>query len=131
MLTKEENAVYALIANTDGKITQLQIARSIQCLGCHPEHEGYTNHKASTLRKVRQVIRDLRINHGIPILSRYGFHLLYLYLAYTPVRWDLHPLDSGSSTSFWLSSIGIMAFNFSISSMYLNPIAPSFFFNLS
>jgi len=69
MLTKEENAVYALIANTDGKITQLQIARSATWLGCHPEHEGYTNPKASTLRKVRQIIRDLRIKKAIPILS--------------------------------------------------------------
>jgi len=72
MLTKEENAVYSLIANSETKITQLQIARSATWLGCHPEHEAYEHPKESTLRQVRQIIRDLRIKHGIPILSAYG-----------------------------------------------------------
>jgi len=70
MLTKEENAVYSIIANSD-RITQLQISRHIGWLGCHPEHESHLNidKQQSTLRKIRQIIRDLRIIHGIAILS--------------------------------------------------------------
>ena len=70
MLTKEENAVYSIIANAD-RITQLQISKHIGWLGCHPDHESHLNinKQQSTLRKIRQIIRDLRIKHGISILS--------------------------------------------------------------
>jgi hypothetical protein len=66
-LSKDEQAVYDLIVAAKTKITQLQIARQT-CLGSHEVHEGY-DVKDSTLRKVRQIIRDLRIEKGLFILS--------------------------------------------------------------
>lgn len=70
-LTQEETIVYDLIKNCNGKITQLQIARAAPQLGSHEKHEGYIT-KDSTVRKIRQIIRTLRIEKGIPILSSYG-----------------------------------------------------------
>lgn len=67
-LTKEEKAVYDCIREADGRITQLQLARKVY-VGCHDKFEGYDNPKQSTLRKVRQIIRDLRMNHGLFVLS--------------------------------------------------------------
>lgn len=54
-----------------GRISQRGIAVSAPWLGCHPEHEAdvVRNEFESTLRKVRQIIRDLRIIHKIPVLS--------------------------------------------------------------
>ena len=54
-----------------GRISQRAIAISEPWLGCHPEHETNVvrNEFESTLRKVRQIIRDLRIIHKIPVLS--------------------------------------------------------------
>ena len=56
-LNKEEKAVYDCIREADGRITQLQLARKVY-VGCHDKFEGYDNPKQSTLRKVRQIIRD-------------------------------------------------------------------------
>jgi sugar phosphate isomerase/epimerase len=66
-LTPEEKSVYDYLKE-HGKSTQLEIARGCPNLGSHEIHEGYEV-KASTLRKVRQLIRDMRINKGIYILS--------------------------------------------------------------
>jgi len=66
-MTAEEKTVYDLISNNE-RITQMQIAKSATWLGSHPKHEGYPVSE-STLRKVRQIIRNLRLNHGILILS--------------------------------------------------------------
>lgn len=54
-----------------GKITQGDIAKSQEWLGCHPKYESdvVRNKRESTLRQVRQIIRNLRIDHKIPILS--------------------------------------------------------------
>ncbi len=50
------------------KMTQLGISRNAHWLGSHKKYEkGRTNE--TTLRQVRQVIRDLRIEYGAPILS--------------------------------------------------------------
>lgn len=70
-LTQEESIVYDLIKNCNGKITQLQIARLAPNLGSHEEHENYST-KESTLRKIRQIVRNLRMVKKIPILSTYG-----------------------------------------------------------
>ncbi len=69
-LSKQEQAVYDVI-QSHVRITQLEISRSNQWLGSHPKHEEHLNidHQQSTLRKVRQIIRDLKINHGVMILS--------------------------------------------------------------
>jgi hypothetical protein len=75
-LSPEQQQVYDCIVNSEGKITQLQIARKIY-VGCHERFEGYDNPKQSTLRKVRQIIFDLRMNHGLRILSsRKGYYLM-------------------------------------------------------
>ena len=69
-MNPEEKIVYDLIKA--GKITQREISDSAQWLGCHPIHEdeiGLLNKKETTLRKVRQIVRTLRITHNIPILS--------------------------------------------------------------
>lgn len=67
-LTNEEKLVYDEIVACDGRITQLQLARKV-FVGCHEKFEGYDNPKQSTLRKIRQIIRDLRMKHGLFILS--------------------------------------------------------------
>ena len=69
-LTPEEQIVYDLISNSK-RITQIQIAKSAKWLGHHPKHEAHLNipPKASTLRKIRQIVRDLRIKRNVLILS--------------------------------------------------------------
>jgi len=67
-LTNEEKLVYDEIVACNGRITQLQLARKV-FVGCHERFEGYDNPKQSTLRKIRQIIRDLRMKHGLFILS--------------------------------------------------------------
>lgn len=71
----EERAVMRLLyqrwQHDDGtirKITQSEISESEEWLGSHPKHEGYMSNQ-TTLRKVRQIIRDLRVNRGAPIIS--------------------------------------------------------------
>lgn len=51
-----------------GPITQAQIAQSEAWMGSHPKHENWGTNQTS-LRKVRQVIRDLRLIRGAPIIS--------------------------------------------------------------
>jgi hypothetical protein len=72
-MSREELVVYTLIkVSTKGDpITQRTIARSASWLGCHPQHEADLRLRdgETTLRKVRQVVRDLRLNHYAPILS--------------------------------------------------------------
>jgi len=75
-LTKDQRLVYDLIVNSGGRITQLDIARKAPSLGSHERHEGYLSME-STLRKVRQIIRDLRIKNGLFILSdRKGYWIM-------------------------------------------------------
>ena len=67
-LTTTELCVYELIEA--GRITQQEICNSARFIGCHPIHEDFIKDKnPSTLRKIRQVIRDLRLIHGARILS--------------------------------------------------------------
>lgn len=76
-LNAKELVVYELIEA--GTITQLQIAKSAKWLGCHEVHESHLHEKqASTLRQIRQIVRDLRINHGAKILSsRNGYFICH------------------------------------------------------
>lgn len=73
-ISLEESAVLYAIWEAWGlqkKITQQQIADSERFLGCHPKYEvdAVAKKRDSTLRQVRQLIRNLRITHGVPILS--------------------------------------------------------------
>ena len=67
-LTTDEKSVYDCIVNSNGRVTQLQIAHLEPFLGSHPIHENYTP-KASTLRRIRQIVRDLRMKHDLHILA--------------------------------------------------------------
>lgn len=51
------------------KITQGEIAKCAFDIGHHEKHEEPRKNNETTLRKVRQMIRDLRILYLIPILS--------------------------------------------------------------
>lgn len=60
------------------KISQDDISRTILNLGKHWKYEGQmpTKKKSTTNRKVRQLIRNLRVKYGVPILSdRDGYWL--------------------------------------------------------
>lgn len=69
----EERAVLNILMRhfNDRKVTQLEIARSERWMGCHPKHEAdiLANKMNTTTRQVRQIIRNLRVNHQLPILS--------------------------------------------------------------
>lgn len=65
---KVMRVLYAAYKEGKGAVTQRQIAQSEQWLGSHPKFEDFQTSE-TTLRKVRQVIRDLRIKWNAPILS--------------------------------------------------------------
>jgi hypothetical protein len=67
LLTDDEQSILNLISSANNRITQQEIANSERWLGSHPIHE--VDRRESTLRKIRQVIRDLRIKKGYMILS--------------------------------------------------------------
>lgn len=55
------------------KVSQREIANSEPWLGCHGKFEGdivaRNKQHESTLRQVRQIVHDLRVDFGIPIIS--------------------------------------------------------------
>lgn len=51
----------------DGKITQKTLAEQLPHIGGHPKYDSRT--EDTTLRKIRQVIRDLRTKRWAPILA--------------------------------------------------------------
>jgi hypothetical protein len=63
-LNEEERNIYDLIVNSGSRITQLQLARKV-FVGCHERFEGYDTPKQSTLRKVRYLVRELIMKHGL------------------------------------------------------------------
>jgi hypothetical protein len=73
-LSPEKRAVVAQIGKSTTPITQKQIAKSEDWIGSHPTHEGWNGE--TTTRMVREVIRQLRVVHSLPILSsRDGYWL--------------------------------------------------------
>ena len=73
-LAETERAVLSLLVETWGpgfRLSQRDIVKSAAWLGCHPRHEAevVANEFESTTRQVRQIIRNLRLTHGIPVLS--------------------------------------------------------------
>ena len=76
LLSEHEKAVLSIIFYEAPKlknrrITQRQIANTERWMGIHKKYEDHLKISKidSTLRKVRQIIRNLRINHKAPILS--------------------------------------------------------------
>lgn len=76
-LSSEERAVMNVLMTTywpDGnveRVTQKNIANSEPYLRCHGAFESgvVQDPDSTTLRHVRQIVRDLRVDHGAPILS--------------------------------------------------------------
>jgi len=69
-LPNEHKVVAGLLVG-GAHVTQRNIVDSAGWLGCHPKHEKMVavDEWESTTRQVRQIIRDLRITYGIPVLS--------------------------------------------------------------
>src|SRR5574343_930414 len=60
------------------KVTQNELARIVKGIGFHEKHEGHLElpKHETTLRKIRGVIRTLRVDHKVPILSdKHGYWL--------------------------------------------------------
>lgn len=82
-LNKNERQVLLFLweryAGDRRKVTQAEIADHSKQLGCHKfEEDIVRNKRESTLRQVRQIIRTLRIEYGVPILSdRNGYWIPY------------------------------------------------------
>jgi ABC-type hemin transport system ATPase subunit len=70
-MTSQHKLVFDLIQECNKRITQLQISKTAEWIGSHPEHEAHLkiDHQQTTLRKVRQLINDLRHIYGCHILS--------------------------------------------------------------
>lgn len=74
-LNPEQLAVLNYIINEgykkNKKVSQKDIAKSERWLGTHDKFEDHLKGKklSTTKRKVREVIRQLRVKHKIPILS--------------------------------------------------------------
>lgn len=68
-MTKEERTIAGLLWCQYGQpLTQRQIAELAKGLGAHPRFEN-PSITDTTLRYVRQVIHDLKVTHGILIVS--------------------------------------------------------------
>lgn len=82
-LSREERAVMSALyipwqLGKEYRVTQRQIAHTERWMGIHTKHEGHLPIRTTetTLRKVRQVIRDLRVKYNAPILSdRDGYYI--------------------------------------------------------
>lgn len=59
--------LYQRWQNADGKITQKAIAEALPHIGGHPKYDSRT--EETTLRKIRQVVRNLRTLRWAPILA--------------------------------------------------------------
>jgi len=119
-LSFEEMAVYELIKNSK-RITQLEIAQSERWLGSHPKHEGHLNinHQQSTLRRVRQIIRNLRINHGIVILSDINGYWLGSREEAMEYLSRIEKVAKAQARA-WFETYSAMKKNFGITSEYFN-----------
>lgn len=116
-LTKEEQLVYDEIVKCNGRITQLQIAKKI-FIGSHEKYENYDKWKETTLRKVRQLIRDLRIKHFLHILSdKDGY---WIMKDRTEIKEYLIRIErtAKAQAKAWLVTYNSMRRNFGIQSEY-------------
>lgn len=129
-LTGDELIVYNLIEKTkeitdlsaprtSGRITQQQIANSAEWLGSHPEEaELKIDHRQTTLRKVRQIIRTLRLTHGAKILSdKKGYYFPANNSEVTEYIQRLEKVARAQSLA-WLETYSAMKVNFGAYSEY-------------
>lgn len=124
-LSKEERAVMTVLwqkwkAGSE-KVTQVDIARHEVWMGCHEKYEAgrVARPDETTLRKVRQIIRDLRVNHFAPILSsRDGY---WIPKTETEVKQYLERLEAEAKAQIqsWLETHKSMEVTFGMSCEYL------------
>lgn len=72
LMTKWELVTLNVIREHEGPIHQSEIIRIEKWMGCHPKYEkgiGIPNTDASTKRRARGLIRDLRLKYSCPIPS--------------------------------------------------------------
>lgn len=119
-LNKQEAIVYDLIVAASPKtITQLEISRLAPQLGSHEKHEGYISQQ-STLRKIRSIVRDLVMKHGLYIgAGRAGY-----YIVKTPEQikeyMDRFENQAKASAKSYLQRYNVMSKNFGIKSRYFD-----------
>ena len=119
-MTKDEQLVYDLISNSNGRITQLQISKSAAWVGSHEVHEAHlqVNHQQSTLRKIRQIIRDLRIKYSKPILS--DLHGYWIMKNKSEAEEYIKRIErtAKAQANAWFTTFQTMRNNFGVKSTY-------------
>lgn len=129
ILTQEERAVMRslyveFVGRTGKKITQRQLANTHEWMGCHPTHESdiMKNTMETTLRKVRQVIRDLRIKHSIPILSSRSGYWICLSESEAFDYMNKLELEAKSQAKAWYETYSCMKKTLTVTSDYFEKI---------
>ena len=117
-LTYDEQCVLNLISNSAYRITQQEIADSERWLGSHPIHE--IDKKESTLRKIRQIIRDLRIKKGYMILSDSNGYWLMKNRQEAVEYCERIERMAKSQAKAWFETYNAMRKNFNLTSDYFD-----------
>ncbi len=124
-LNKQEQIVYDLIVNSTGTITQLEISRLAPQLGSHEKHEGYISQQ-STLRKIRSIVRDLVMKHGLYIGA--GTAGYYIVRSREQIEEYMKRFEkqAKASAKSYLQRYHVMSKNFGIRSSYFDTQAKLF-----
>lgn len=122
-LTPEERAVMRLLYTAwnrkTGKITQRDIARSELWLGCNKHEVGIVkNPSETTLRKVRQIIRDLRVKYNAPILSDVKGYWIPISFDQVTAYLARIEIEVKAQTASWFETYRCMQKTFDIQSKY-------------
>lgn len=118
-LTPDEAAVYDLIVNCNGRITQLEISKLAPQLGSHAKHEGYMSQE-STLRRIRQIVRTLIMEHGLFVgADNKGY---YIVKTETEKREYMERFErqARSSAKSYMQRYHVMAKNLGVRSAYFD-----------
>ena len=118
LLNNDEQCVLNLISNANYRITQQEIADSERWLGSHPIHE--VDRKESTLRKIRQIIRDLRIKKGYMILSDSNGYWLMKNRQEAVEYCERIERMAKSQAKAWFETYNAMRKNFNLTSDYFD-----------
>jgi hypothetical protein len=117
-LNYDEQCVLNLISSASKRITQQEIADSEKWLGSHPIHE--IDKKESTLRKIRQIIRDLRIKKGYMILSDSNGYWLMKNRQEAIEYCERIERMAKSQAKAWFETYNAMRKNFNLTSDYFD-----------
>ena len=118
LLNNDEQCVLNLISNSAYRITQQEIADSERWLGSHPIHE--IDRSESTLRKIRQIIRDLRIKKGYMILSDSNGYWLMKNRQEAVEYCERIERMAKSQAKAWFETYNAMRKNFNLTSDYFD-----------